>query len=115
MRGCRLESHRARAVSADTLHGRVRARGAASVGKWLAFVVVPYPLRTLGFGAAAFATIGLAWRKLAERAEAGGEGRTRTFEAIRRLIYSLLLLADIIDARKLLERRYSVRAGDYRR
>ena len=40
-------------------------------------------LRPAGFGAAAL---------LASRARAGGEGRTRTFEAMRRLIYSQLPL-----------------------
>src|SRR6266481_185828 len=45
-----------------------------------------------GFGAAAFATIELAEPKLAQQAKAGGGGRTRTFEAMRRLIYSQLPL-----------------------
>src|SRR6266487_6452214 len=41
----------------------------------------------------AFALWASAWQpSLASRAKAGGEGRTRTFEAMRRLIYSQLPL-----------------------
>ena len=75
----------------DTIE--VTAAGAFKVrslpGPWHA---VTARLRPLGFGVAAFATRGLAQPKLAERAKAGGGRRTRTFEAIRRLIYSQLPL-----------------------
>ena len=79
--------------SAEVAESEVTAAGAFKVrslpGPWLA---VTARLRPLGFGVAAFATRGLAQPKLAERAKAGGGRRTRTFEAIRRLIYSQLPL-----------------------
>ena len=75
--------------SAEVAESEVTAAGAFKVrslpGPWLA---VTARLRPLGFGVAAFATRGLAQPKLAERAKAGGGRRTRTFEVIRRLIYS---------------------------
>jgi hypothetical protein len=49
-------------------------------------------LRAMRFGEAAFAMRGLAEPQLAKRAKAGGGRRTRTFEVIRRLIYSQLPL-----------------------